>query len=124
MTAHRAAWVCHWQSTGPAKSYSVDVGVQQGILCRSTELSTLFCGKTTVLRQSRGKVGSDKSQILVSHYVMFIKYFANGRMVGRHPLLCLFSQIAKMRVANLKLSKLCFPLDTASELPLSCWALL
>src|SRR5260370_11330130 len=48
----QAAWVCHWQSTGQAKSYSVDVGVQQGILCRSTELSTLFCGKTAGLRQS------------------------------------------------------------------------
>src|SRR6266478_2202924 len=48
----QAAWVCHWQSTGQAKSYSVDVGVQQGILCRSTELSTLFCGKTGILRQS------------------------------------------------------------------------
>jgi hypothetical protein len=35
-----------------AKSYSVDVGVQQGILCRSTELSTP-CGKTAILRQSR-----------------------------------------------------------------------
>src|SRR5947207_573561 len=52
MTAHRAAWVCHWQSTGQAKSYSVDVGVQQGILCKSTELSTLFSGKTAILRQS------------------------------------------------------------------------
>src|SRR5260370_386406 len=38
----QAAWVCHWQSTGQAKSYSVDVGVQQGILCKSTELSTPF----------------------------------------------------------------------------------
>src|SRR5439155_7943585 len=54
MTAHRAAWVCHWQSTGQAKSYSVDVGVQQGILCKSTELSTPFCGKKAILRQSRG----------------------------------------------------------------------
>src|SRR5207302_4985858 len=54
MTAHRAAWVCHWQSTCQAKSYSVDVGVQQGILCKSTELSTLFSGKTAILRQSRG----------------------------------------------------------------------
>src|SRR5436190_10475979 len=53
MTAHRAAWVCHWQSIGQAKSYSVDVGVQQGILCKSTELSTLFSGKTAILRQSR-----------------------------------------------------------------------
>src|SRR5713226_10000645 len=53
MTAHRAAWVCHWQSTGQAKTYSVDVGVQQGILCRSTELSALFCGKTAILRQSQ-----------------------------------------------------------------------
>src|SRR6266478_1175140 len=48
----QAAWVCHWQSTGQAKSYSVDVGVQQGILCKSTELSTLFSGKTAILRQS------------------------------------------------------------------------
>ena len=40
-----------------AKSYSVDVGVQQGILCKSMELSTLFSGKTAILRQSRvGKV--------------------------------------------------------------------
>ena len=54
MTAHRAAWVCHWQSTDQAKSYSVDVGVQQGILCKSTELSTLFCGKTAIPRQSLG----------------------------------------------------------------------
>ena len=44
----QAAWVCHWQSTGQAKSYSVDVGVQQGI----SELSTLFSGKTAILRQS------------------------------------------------------------------------
>jgi len=28
MTAHRVAWVCYWQSTGQAKSYSVDVGTR------------------------------------------------------------------------------------------------
>ena len=53
MIRHRQPEFGHWQSTGQAKSYSVDVEVQQGILCRSTELSTLFCGKTAILRQSR-----------------------------------------------------------------------
>src|SRR5260370_1927019 len=48
----QAAWVCHWQSTGQAKSYSVDVRVQQGILCMSHGTVHSFCGKTAILRQS------------------------------------------------------------------------
>src|SRR6266849_9914935 len=53
MTGHRQPEFAIGKVLVRLKVYSVDVGVQQGILCRSTELSTLFCGKTAILRQSR-----------------------------------------------------------------------
>src|SRR6266852_1869206 len=67
----QAAWVCHWQSTGQAKSYSVDVGsATRHPFVGPRNCPLLFSGKTAILRQSR----------LCRHYLIFSEQSSGQRV--------------------------------------------